>query len=70
MALILGKSLAETMQATLRERVATFVSHYKDPPTLALIRVGEDAASAVYLKNKIHCAEKIGIRTQLFSYSS
>ena len=33
-----------------------------DPPTLVIYRIGDDPASAVYVRNKVRAAERVGIR--------
>ena len=33
-------------------------------PRLAAVRVGEDPASAVYVRNKIRACEEVGIRSE------
>ena len=33
-----------------------------NPPTLVIYRIGDDPASAVYVRNKIRAAERVGIR--------
>ncbi len=50
-----GKALATTIKATLRNLIPA--SGIK-PPTLSVIRVGSDPASAIYVRNKMKdCAE-------------
>lgn len=33
-----------------------------DPPTLVIYRIGDDPASAVYVRNKVRAAERVGIK--------
>ena len=54
-----GKSIA----AGLRDRVAQDVATLGKTPGLAVILVGDDPASHVYVKNKIAACEKAGIRS-------
>lgn len=58
-ALIDGKSAA----AAVREQVAAEVSALPAAPGLAVILVGDDPASAVYVRNKVRACEKTGIRS-------
>ena len=37
---------------------------YRARPCLAAVRVGEDPASAVYVRNKIRACEEVGIRSE------
>jgi len=50
--LIDGKAFAEAMRARLRDEVAGFVSETGVTPGLAVVLVGEDPASSVYVRNK------------------
>ncbi len=51
-----GKALAEQCNAEIAERV----SRLARPPGLAVVLVGEDAASKVYVRNKGRSAAKLG----------
>ncbi|QFR34797.1 bifunctional methylenetetrahydrofolate dehydrogenase/methenyltetrahydrofolate cyclohydrolase FolD [Ancylobacter sp. TS-1] len=50
--LIDGKAFAEAMRARLKDEVAAFVSETGMTPGLAVVLVGEDPASSVYVRNK------------------
>ena len=39
-----------------------------DPPTLVIYRIGDDPASAVYVRNKVRAAERVGIRAIVREY--
>jgi methylenetetrahydrofolate dehydrogenase (NADP+)/methenyltetrahydrofolate cyclohydrolase len=54
-----GKAYA----AGLRDRIATAVSALQDQPCLAVVLVGEDPASRVYVKNKIKFTQETGMRS-------
>lgn len=54
-----GKSISNTLKEELAQHVAT-MDH---KPGLAVILVGEDPASKVYVNNKIKACEKTGIRS-------
>ena len=60
-----GKAFAES----LRERVANKVKMIKADhgliPGLAVVLVGEDPASQIYVRNKGQAAEKAGIRAKI-----
>jgi methylenetetrahydrofolate dehydrogenase (NADP+) / methenyltetrahydrofolate cyclohydrolase len=61
------------LAATVREDVALETKKLTDQgmrPGLAVILVGEDAASAVYVRNKVAACEKAGIRSFLERYPS
>lgn len=50
--LIDGKAFAETMRDRLKGEVAAFIKETGVTPGLAVVLVGEDPASAVYVRNK------------------
>jgi methylenetetrahydrofolate dehydrogenase (NADP+)/methenyltetrahydrofolate cyclohydrolase len=56
-----GKALAQTMQAEIAAQVADQVRDGGPRPGLAAVRVGNDPASEVYVRNKIKACEKAGI---------
>lgn len=57
--LLEGASLA----ARIKEEVKAEIAH-GIRPTLAAVRVGDDPASAVYVRNKIRSSEEVGIRSE------
>lgn len=54
-----GKSIA----ADLRAKVKTAVESLRDQPSLAVVLVGEDPASQVYVRSKIKFTEECGMRS-------
>jgi len=56
-----GKALSRRLQAELAERVADFVRRAGRPPGLAVVLVGDDPASAVYVRNKEKSAREVGM---------
>lgn len=71
MALILdGKKLALEVQAELKEKVKKMVAEKKKRPVLAVVLVGEDAASKIYVRNKQRACEEIGIASELYTLSA
>lgn len=61
-----GKRIADTLLDTLKAQVDARVAAAKSRPGLAVVLVGSDPASAVYVRNKKRAAEKVGI--QAFDY--
>jgi methylenetetrahydrofolate dehydrogenase (NADP+)/methenyltetrahydrofolate cyclohydrolase len=57
-----GKRIAETLLDELKSRVDARLAAGKRAPGLAVILVGDDPASAVYVRNKRRAAQKVGIR--------
>lgn len=64
--LIDGKALAAKMRGELKEQVAAFRAARGKDIGLAVVLVGEDPASQVYVRNKIKACEEVGIRS--YSY--
>jgi methylenetetrahydrofolate dehydrogenase (NADP+) / methenyltetrahydrofolate cyclohydrolase len=62
-----GKSVAAEIRAGLKPKVAALVQRGVRPG-LAVILAGENAASRVYVRNKILASGEIGVRSQLFEY--
>jgi methylenetetrahydrofolate dehydrogenase (NADP+)/methenyltetrahydrofolate cyclohydrolase len=56
-----GKAVAAKERAKSAARAADFVSKYGRAPGLAVVKVGEDPASAVYVRNKRKACEECGI---------
>jgi methylenetetrahydrofolate dehydrogenase (NADP+) / methenyltetrahydrofolate cyclohydrolase len=62
--LIDGKAIAEEYRAELRVRVDRLRSEGVTP-TLAVVIVGDNAASKVYVRNKAFACESIGVRSHV-----
>lgn len=61
-----GKSIAQKVKDELKNKVADFSKKYGRQITLAVILVGENPASQVYVKNKIKATEYVGMRSLSF----
>jgi methylenetetrahydrofolate dehydrogenase (NADP+)/methenyltetrahydrofolate cyclohydrolase len=59
-----GAALAQTIRADIAKRARTLASE-GHPPGLAVLLVGDDPASAVYVRNKVKDCEESGIRSLL-----
>ena len=57
-----GKRIADALLDELKARVDARLATGKPRPGLAVVLVGNDPASAVYVRNKRRAAEKVGIR--------
>ena len=62
--LILGKEVSEEIYAELRQRIASLKEH-GTVPGLAVILVGDDPASQVYVRKKGEMCEELGMRSQI-----
>ena len=62
MKLIDGKQISASIKEGLAAQVATFPEKYGRVPHLVVVRVGEDPASVVYVRNKAKACEACGIK--------
>lgn len=60
MKLINGKEIAAAVRAELKADCATFVAKHGYAPGLAVVIVGEDPASQIYVRNKARACEEVG----------
>ena len=63
-----GNALAAQVRGEIAQR-AQALSAQGETPCLAVLLVGEDPASAVYVRNKVAACEKAGIRSLRFDYA-
>ncbi|MES2489731.1 MAG: bifunctional methylenetetrahydrofolate dehydrogenase/methenyltetrahydrofolate cyclohydrolase FolD [Pseudomonadota bacterium] len=68
--LIDGKAVAGRVLDEVRSRVEQRVASGRRRPCLATIIVGDDAASAVYVRNKILACQRVGIEPRPSEHSS
>ena len=61
-----GKKIAAETRADIAERTQKFISEYGYAPGLAVIIVGEDPASQVYVRNKKKACEEVGFFSQVY----
>lgn len=61
-----GKRIADEVLDDLRARVALRVAQGKPAPGLAVVLVGNDPASAVYVRNKRRACKHVGFRSRDF----
>lgn len=62
-----GKSIAASVREDIAERVKQRVASGKRPPGLAVVLVGENPASEIYVKHKRKACEQVGFES--FSYN-
>ncbi|MEO1004358.1 MAG: bifunctional methylenetetrahydrofolate dehydrogenase/methenyltetrahydrofolate cyclohydrolase FolD [Cyanobacteria bacterium J06638_38] len=56
-----GKALAKVIQSELIKKIAKLEPKIGRPPGLAVLMVGDNPASAVYVRNKEKACQKVGI---------
>jgi methylenetetrahydrofolate dehydrogenase (NADP+) / methenyltetrahydrofolate cyclohydrolase len=59
-----GAPVADQIKRAVAQDVVQFVAEHQVKPSLAAVRVGDDPASAVYVRNKIWACEEVGIRSE------
>jgi methylenetetrahydrofolate dehydrogenase (NADP+) / methenyltetrahydrofolate cyclohydrolase len=60
-----GLAVAAQIKAELRDRVAAFTRAQGRPPGLAILLVGDDPASEIYVRNKLKSAAESGLRADV-----
>ena len=66
MTLIEGKKVSEALRAELKEKTAKINEKYGITPGLAVILVGEDPASTVYVRNKERACVELGYHSEVY----
>ena len=64
--LIDGKRIAEELRLELKKQIELFKTKYSREIGLAVVMAGNDAASQIYVKNKIKACSDVGIKS--YSY--
>ncbi|MFN2516708.1 MAG: bifunctional 5,10-methylenetetrahydrofolate dehydrogenase/5,10-methenyltetrahydrofolate cyclohydrolase [Pyrinomonadaceae bacterium] len=62
--LLEGAVLAEQIKQEVAEQVKQLWTEHEVKPCLAAVRVGDEVASAVYVKNKIRACGEVGMRSE------
>ena len=65
-----GKAVAARVRAEVKIRAAEFTNSRGRPPGLAVVKVGSDPASAVYVRNKRMACEETGIKSFAFDVAA
>lgn len=60
-----GQALAGRMREEIRPQVAEFTRRHGRPPGLAIVLVGQNPASEVYVRNKLKSGQEVGFRADL-----
>lgn len=66
--LLNGKETAAAVRAEMREQIDALRAAGKTVPGLAVILVGDDPASAVYVRNKKRACEEVGMHSEVYTY--
>jgi methylenetetrahydrofolate dehydrogenase (NADP+)/methenyltetrahydrofolate cyclohydrolase len=68
--IISGKAIAEDMLNSIKSRIDQRLGAGKRAPSLAVILVGGDPASSIYVRNKRLACEKVGIKSIAYDLAS
>lgn len=68
MIILNGKSLGEKLRERLKKRVFEFQTAYRKKPGLAVLRVGDNKASLIYVGRKIKASEEVGFVSRELTY--
>ncbi len=63
MKIIDGKAIAQEVRAELKQKIERF----EIVPGLAVVIIGEDPASQIYVRNKVKACEELGIRSYVYA---
>ena len=58
-----GKAMAAQIREEVKEEVGALTSKYGAQPGLEVILIGDNPASAIYVRNKGRASEKVGVRS-------
>src|SRR5579863_5781121 len=65
-----GRALGAVIKEELKARAKRCAEALGWPPGLAIVRVGEEAASGVYIKQLLRVAAEIGVEARLIALES
>lgn len=65
-----GKQLAQKFNDTLQQQLPSLKASYQSTPCLAVVMLGDDEASQVYVKRKQQRCDKLGIESTLHHLSA
>ena len=64
-----GRRIAQEERAALRRRIEA-LARRGTTPGLAVVMVGEDPASKIYVRNKVRACHELGMRSQVHAFAS
>lgn len=65
-----GKALSNKIKEELKLKVKLLVNKYNETPTLAIIKVGNNSASEIYVRNKVKTASLVGMKAEVVNLES
>jgi 5,10-methylene-tetrahydrofolate dehydrogenase/methenyl tetrahydrofolate cyclohydrolase len=67
---MLGKPVADAIESRLKAAIPDFVARHGLTPTLAIVLVGNNAASARYVSRKTEACARLGMRVELRTFGT
>jgi methylenetetrahydrofolate dehydrogenase (NADP+)/methenyltetrahydrofolate cyclohydrolase len=64
-----GKAVASSVRARLKDMVGQAVAAGQRAPGLAVMLVGDDGASAIYVQNKVKACKQVGIESSFHKFA-
>ncbi len=61
-----GRLVADTIKQNLKQKIKNFFQQKNQVPGLAILLIGENPASTVYIQQKIKACKEVGIKAELF----
>src|SRR5215210_3187890 len=65
-----GHALAEEIKLDVAGMIKRMGKEHDVRPCLVVVRVGEDPASAIYVRNKVQTSEALGLRSEHHALSA
>ena len=65
-----GVAIAREIRSDIRRRVEALVTQHATKPGLAVVLVGANPASEVYVRNKVRASAEVGIHSEVFRFDA
>ena len=65
-----GKLVASVCRQSIKEEIAEYKARTGKEVGLAVVLVGDDPASAIYVRNKIKACEEVGVKSYAYKYDA
>ncbi len=65
-----GKALSNKIKEELKLKIESLINKYNETPTLAIIKVGNNSASEIYVRNKVKTASLVGMKVEVVNLES
>lgn len=64
-----GRKIAKKLKNSLKEEIKRIEKEYNEYPELAVVQVGDNLASKIYVNSKIKQCEEVGIKSKSYIFS-